>query len=69
MKLLIKSLLGRLERRGEYFELPSGRLSAHEVEALRQLSEDETVDAGGRTVPPPDLVDPDVRPPNSSLRS
>jgi hypothetical protein len=64
MKLLIKSLLGRLERQGEYFELPSGRLSAHEVEALRQLSEDETVDAGGRTAPPPDLVDPDVRPPN-----
>ena len=38
-KLLIRSLVGRLERRETFFEIPSGRLSCYEVEALTSLAE------------------------------
>ncbi len=37
-KILIKSLIGRLAPEGKFFELPGGRLSQHEVEALVALA-------------------------------
>lgn len=39
-KLLVRSLLGRLEQKPTFFELPSGRVSSDEVTALHVLCDD-----------------------------
>jgi hypothetical protein len=53
MRLLVKSLLGRLEKRADYFELPSGRLSTYEVKALELLSTSESELDGAASSKPP----------------
>lgn len=57
-QLLVKSLLGRLDSRSNYFDLPSGRLSAEEVEALRVLSGSSA--AHSTTASPTQLTDAPV---------